>query len=948
MKALLFFFLTILPLFGQNAQEIVDQSGLKLLTPSLAERKTKKIRLSNNLEAYLIFDKTTTHSAAALAVGVGSGDDLDTRPGIAHFVEHLLFMGNEKYPNEEDFSLFLDRFGGQKNACTASDRTVYMFSCSNAGFFEGLDHLANFFQAPLFTPSALKRECKAVHQEFVRNVTIDDWRMLHLKKHLSTNHSFHRFCIGNLDTLSDVSPQEVRSWYDEHYSANIMKLCVYSNVPLDQLEEEVIKCFSPIKNIDWKRKQADELLSIKPAICLASPLQGQSCLEISWPILLPSEKRLENHIDHLLSYVLGHEGADSLFSQLKTEQLGYKIECGTQKISQNQSYFVISIGLTQKGVEQYESVISKVYEAINGLKNEGISKHVFDELKAMRTLAYEYQTRSDLFEFVFTQAAQLIDEPLESYPRKTLIPSSFEPEAMQELLSSLLPERGLYLLLADPLLTGIPPTKEEKWLKVAYSDHEIKEELMLNWKNKKAIHVHPAPNPFIPINLEKKQRESSNQLFSFEKEWQEPKGHLYSVKDHTFLTPEVFWKIHLKSPQVSLNSVKSLVLSELFTSACEELLNEKFYAAKLASLNFSLSPETDGFSLEVSGFEEKASLLLEGLTEELLSFRFTKEVFALTRESLLTEYDLKLSSAMDHAQEGVKEIIFENHTTFAQKKEALQELSFEEANSFLGTLFQSTYLEATLFGNSSEDPELLWKEIVNKFAHSPFPKEEHLAKKTALFALKEPCSIEKISKHPAGALILTLDFGAFDQKKRAAQQILSKAMQEPFFDELRTKQQTAYVVKSWDQEIEKHLYNFFAILSSSHDPKDLLSRSECFLESFVQNLEEKHLTKERFEDIKDSSILRLKSPQLNFAQIGALVHELLFEYEDLDWLKKRENAFQELTYEECIQIAYQELARTNPKRIAVIVNGTYPENLFHYEASSIKNLKEKLDYRKGS
>ena len=184
--------------------------------------------------------------------------------------------------------------------------------------------------------------------------------------------------------------------------------------------------------------------------------------------------------------------------------------------------------------------------------------------------------------------------------------------------------KGIYLLLADPSLTGVTPTKEERWLKVAYSDQELQNELLLEWANNKSIHVHPEPNPFIPLNLEKKASQPSDGLFSLKGEWQDPKAvHPYLVKDDTFFTPEIFWKIHYISEAVSHFSVKSLVLSELFALACEEQINEKFYAAKLASLNFSLSPERDGFSLKVTGFEEKAPLLLQDLSEEIFSFRFT-------------------------------------------------------------------------------------------------------------------------------------------------------------------------------------------------------------------------------------------------------------------------------------------------------------------------------------
>jgi insulysin len=64
--------------------------------PALDDRKYRVIRLPNQLEALLIHDQDTDKASAALDVNVGSFSDADDMPGMAHAVEHLLFMGTEK------------------------------------------------------------------------------------------------------------------------------------------------------------------------------------------------------------------------------------------------------------------------------------------------------------------------------------------------------------------------------------------------------------------------------------------------------------------------------------------------------------------------------------------------------------------------------------------------------------------------------------------------------------------------------------------------------------------------------------------------------------------------------------------------------------------------------------------------------------------------------------
>lgn len=64
--------------------------------PQLDQRTYRVIQLPNQLEALLIHDPETDKASAAMDVGVGSLSDSDELPGIAHAVEHMLFMGTKK------------------------------------------------------------------------------------------------------------------------------------------------------------------------------------------------------------------------------------------------------------------------------------------------------------------------------------------------------------------------------------------------------------------------------------------------------------------------------------------------------------------------------------------------------------------------------------------------------------------------------------------------------------------------------------------------------------------------------------------------------------------------------------------------------------------------------------------------------------------------------------
>lgn len=82
-------------------------------------RLYKYLQLPNKLEAIIISDPEADKSAASLDVRVGSALEPKTRHGLAHFCEHMLFMGTEKYPIENEYSEYLKNNGGHANAYTA-------------------------------------------------------------------------------------------------------------------------------------------------------------------------------------------------------------------------------------------------------------------------------------------------------------------------------------------------------------------------------------------------------------------------------------------------------------------------------------------------------------------------------------------------------------------------------------------------------------------------------------------------------------------------------------------------------------------------------------------------------------------------------------------------------------------------------------------------------------
>ncbi|CAI7864990.1 unnamed protein product [Closterium sp. NIES-53] len=130
-----------MPPHGAPLSGSVESSspGSGILIPRCDQRQYEALELPNGLTVLLISDPETDKAAAAMDVGVGSLSDPDDAPGLAHFLEHMLFYASEKYPIEDSYSDFLNKHSGRSNAYTAAENTNYQFDVAAEFLDEALD-----------------------------------------------------------------------------------------------------------------------------------------------------------------------------------------------------------------------------------------------------------------------------------------------------------------------------------------------------------------------------------------------------------------------------------------------------------------------------------------------------------------------------------------------------------------------------------------------------------------------------------------------------------------------------------------------------------------------------------------------------------------------------------------------------------------------------------------
>jgi len=172
-------------------------------------RNYKAIRLQNGITALLAQDAQSKHFAAAVSVNAGASSDPRSLPGLAHFTEHMCFLGSKRYPEENEYKHYLAQHGGKSNASTSMSHTTYQFDILAEYGEQALDIFSNFFVSPLFTRSGTAREVQAVDSENSKNLVSDGRRRLQVLKALADkDHHYSKFSTGNRITLPACADAE--------------------------------------------------------------------------------------------------------------------------------------------------------------------------------------------------------------------------------------------------------------------------------------------------------------------------------------------------------------------------------------------------------------------------------------------------------------------------------------------------------------------------------------------------------------------------------------------------------------------------------------------------------------------------------------------------------------------------------------------------------------------
>lgn len=858
----------------------VDQDNAIKLVKSPSDTRTYEYRkLDSGLEVLLISDPSLEMAAVSLDVKAGSKDDPDSRPGLAHFVEHMLFLGTKKYPAADDYQQFLNDNAGSHNAYTAFANTNYFFDIKADQLEPALDRFSRFFIDPLLQEEYVEREKNAVHSEYKAYIKSDARRYLDVLKEVTNpRHPFSKFTVGNLDTLAEQGEESLRSaavdFYQQYYSANAMSLVVLGKEPVDELAQWVKQKFAPVRNRHLPDYEITTPLFAKGTLPLrldVAPVKELRSLSISFPVGNP-RAHLYSQPLHLIGDILGHEGEGSLYQYLQTKGWAESLSAGIGIEYNGGGLFGIKVALTEAGLQHVDDVTDAVFYALKLVREQGVAKSRFEEQQRINRLDFEYLEQVSAIHYVMDLSSRMSLYKPENILQGPYSLEVYDHPAILSYLNSMRPENALVSVTA-PKFVGVT---ESKYYGTPYTAKKIAAEQIERWNSVAVIDAIkiPTPNSFIPQDfslLEKVLKAEPSQL---EKVGVVDLWHGQS----SFEGPRGASYLQLNNALVNA-SAKNSAMSQLLVALLNDSLNSKAYPATLVGFSQSVVSSRRGIQINTGGYNDKQERLLELVLTQLAVPEFSEERFTALKQQLIKEWRNSIINAPSRVlMQKLSEAVYLNSWSDDELMQAIQTVGLEDIVGFSQQLIASSKPTMLVYGNFSVAAATTMAEKVDQVLAAS-TSEETLVELVKLPKGKHLLAFEL--PHNDAANVLYMQAPEEGYAARAKMGVTSQVLKPAYFNSLRTEQQFGYIVYANVSVMQRLGGMVFIVQSPTKTPAEIDAATREFFKQSLQVV--KNMTLEEYSLHQQALIAALSQPPQNLAEeAGNYWYQLVHGYENFE------------------------------------------------------------------
>jgi len=922
--------------------EAHDGSPMEIHKSSLDSSAYRHIALDNKLSVLLVSNPVFKKTSCALSVAVGSFDEPDEHPGLAHFLEHMLFMGTGAFPGENDFSNFLSMHNGYSNAYTADEITVYYFDIDTKEAQKALDMFAHFFIDPLFSKGSVKREISSVDSEYLNTLNSAECRLEALfGRFVKDGDKSRRFSCGNKKTLRKRGIEEVvaRFW-EETYSSDLMSLVVTSNESLDFLEQcasefskIMLRNYSPRnklllekgkKSSSFPAESAD-FSNISPEhhshVVQMRPL-GDEREMVVFVVLPPTMHLYKYNLHAFIEFAITTNEAGCIVSMLKARGLIYSLDFDYTLYSEN-TRIKISLGLTQKGFDEYRTVLDLLAAYLEAID---VSKYEYMRLKRLRGEEFRYKELENQLDLCETLASDMQYYNVENVLNHEYIFEEYNRELVEQMITSIGNTDHWLIVLLHP---GGEVEHKEEYYSIEYK--------VIGRYERRQIDLRPAgatarakEDKYLsagkgPIPVKSKQATT----VKYET------GRITYAHDPKYLHPKSEINVLLRHRELSRMSVAA----QIHLKMVENIFLER-YAREME--NYHLSLETSigelGVLVKFEGISEFILEMCEAFMELLMkgcgpsfsvsagpsdSARSPYDGFDGEFENIRTEIEMEYDhQLLLSPYRRLNEVLVNEITGGLSSEEKLKIVkNFQKSDL---RFLDDYYLEIVAVGDVElKDVQSLYSKLQKTHVYV-YDLHRELALDTVHFSTKDNFNNCIGLYYPVADYKSTVnatpsaDSCIVDEnvrecsimRKCAIGELLHQICNEKFYNDLRTKEELGYVAYSSIRMLNKT--EFLSFVVQSEKPVDFLrNRILDFMGEILEMI--KAMKADVFETYKQSLIDQLKEPLLNLRDFSLFIwRQHLRENMDINYSEKAAKMVESLTPEDllsafsgasCIQVS---------------------------------------------
>jgi zinc protease len=323
--------------------------------------------LENGLRVVIQEDHFAPVVAVQMWVKAGSADETPDVAGAAHVHEHMIFKGTARRPVGA-IAAEVESSGGNINAFTTADHTVYHLVLASRHFSTALDIIADALQNTMFDPHELAKELQVVMEEWKRSEDSPTSRAAtELFRLAYAVHPYGRPVIGFRDTIEALNRERVVNFYQRWYHPNTMTLVVVGDVDREQARAEIVRLFTPppFQTLPTRPRTAEPQQQGLRYSILDMNVE-EFYLYLGFPI--PSAQHEDIHALDLLSYILGGGDSARLVQSLQADKEMVNWISAHAYTPQDSGLFIVAAALERDKVRQtLHEVLDTLFRCKQGL-----------------------------------------------------------------------------------------------------------------------------------------------------------------------------------------------------------------------------------------------------------------------------------------------------------------------------------------------------------------------------------------------------------------------------------------------------------------------------------------------------------------------------------------------------------------------------------------------------